>query len=386
MYRTPTRPRLPLLCCLMLLAACRADINDPACEGSGGAIDGGWIGLWEGHSYSWQDLSHRIAFLRAGVSMPAADGAMTAELGILGGSWADGRHYRDHPSYTLGHSRVRADDLVAWYDEVPLPIGPDGRASATIEVDLNALDLPRRQQWAIALTGICIDTDVPFLSGYDGSYSGDEGWTPRGFGARLSPVALAEKGGAVSFVASVHFSPGRLDRVHHNEALEFAQIETVISYALLGFDQGAVEPGLLEASAFYGSEGEVHSDIPRIPASERRLQLRGQPGLPSGLPLLRGFDFEFNANTGDDKPGRYLREWAAQIEEFSYDQTTGTADLLIDGYASHSSTIQEGDLEVEFSATVDLLQLADPQTEILRSRVADDQSILGSWSHDIAAR
>lgn len=375
--------RLLLVASILFLSACRAEINPPSCECNTGPVEDQWISVWEGHSYSWRDLSHRIAFLRAGVDLPAEDGSFAADLGILGGSWADGRNYRDHPSYSLGYSQIRSEELVGWYDEVPLVIGPDGRAEASIDIDLAALDLPRRSRWAVALRGICMDMDVPFLPGYDGSYTGDEGWTPQGFGARVSPLTIADKEQTASFVASIHFAPGRLDRVHHNEALEFAQVNARIRYALLGFNEGFVQPGLLQASAFYESQGEAHSDIEEIAEAERRLGISGQAGMPVALPLLRGFDFEFNATTGEDKPGRYLRQWAAQIEDFAYDPGTGVADVLIDGYASHSSAIQEGDLEVDFQAEVDLLQLSDAETEVLRSNVQGEQTTLGNWVHDV---
>jgi len=380
-----TSPGLLLVAVLVALSACRAEINEPSCECAVGPVSDGWISLWEGHSYTWQDLSHRIAFLRAGVDLPSEDGSFNADLGILGGSWADGRNYRDHPSYSLSHSRVLSEDLVAWYDEVPIQLGPDGRSSSEVVVDLAALDLPPKAHWAIAMRGICMDMDVDFLPGYDGSYSGDEGWTPRGLGAQLSPASHDSKARLLRFTATAHFQGGRLDRIHHNEALEFAQVETRIRYALLGFDHGVVSPGLVEASAFYDSEGESHSDIEPIPLAERTLQIQGQPELAVGLPLLRGWNFELNANTDDETPGRYLREWAARVDSFSYEADSGLAEVIVDGYASHSSAIQEGDLEVDFRAEVDLLQLADDHTIVVRGSIEGEQSTLGNWTHSVPA-
>ena len=55
----------------------------------------------------------------------------------------------------------------------------------------------------------------------------------------------------------------------------------------------------------------------------------------------------------------------------------------MDGYASHSSAIQEGDLEVDFQASVDLLQLADAQAEVIRGSVVGEQNTLGNWSHEV---
>ena len=376
--------QLLLLSSLLWLSSCRAEINEPSCECAAGPVEDGWIGLWEGHSYSWQDLSHRIAFLRAGVDLPADDGSFDADLGILGGSWADGRNYRDHPSYTFAHSRVLSDDLVAWYDEVPILLGPDGRNSTEVEIDLSALGLPPKRSWTTALRGVCMDMDVDFLAGYEGSYKGREGWTPRGFGVQLSPLEYDAKDELLRFTATAHFEPGRLDRIYHNEALEFAQIETRIRYALLGFDYGAVRPGQITASAFYDSVTESHSDIEPIPEQQRTLQIEGVPGLPIGLPLLRGWDFEFNANGEGDKPGRYLREWAAQVEDFSYEATSGIAEVVIDGYASHSSLIQEGSLEVDFRAEIDLLQLADSEAVVVRGVVEGNQDTLGNWTHPVA--
>ena len=372
-----------LLLLIALMFGCQAELNPPICESETGVINEGWIVLWEGHSYRWRDLSHRIAFLRAGVALPAEDGSFYADLGILGGSWADGRNYRDHPSYELSHRRVRAQGLVAWYGEEELLIEPDGSASLEVEVDLTELELPSRDRWAVALRGICMDMDIPLLPGYDGSYSGDEGWTPQGFGANLSATNVNAKEQRAHFTVNAHFQPGRLDRVHHNQALEFARIATHVRYTLLGFNDGALQHGLVEASAFYPSRGRIHSDIEPIPEEELRLNWQGAPDLPNALPLLRGFDIDLNASTDTERPGRYLREWAAQLEGFSYERETGRAQALIDGYVSHSSLIQEGDLEVDFHAEVDLLQLADPFAEFHQGRVAGEQPVLGTWSHPV---
>jgi len=375
---------LLLLASLLCLSSCIAEINEPSCECATGPVEDGWISLWEGHSYSWKDLSHRIAFLRAGVDLPGDDGSFDADLGILGGSWADGRNYRDHPSYTVAHSRVLSDDLVAWYGEVPILLGPEGRSSTEVVIDLATLDLPSRLSWTNSLRGICMDMDVDFLAGYDGSYAGKEGWTPRGFGVELSPLEHDDKDRLLRFTATAHFQGGHLDRIHHNEALEFAQVETRIRYALLGFNSGAVHPGQITASAFYNSAGERHSDIEPIPEAQRTLQIEGVPELPIGLPLLRGWDFELNVNDEDDKPGRYLREWAAQVQDFSYQANSGIAEVVINGYASHSSVIQEGDLEVDFRADIDLLQLADAEAIVVRGVEEGSQDRLGNWTHPVA--
>ena len=60
-------------------------------------------------------------------------------------------------------------------------------------------------------------------------------------------------------------------------------------------------------------------------------------------------------------------------------------EVIVDGYASHSSAIQEGDLEVDFRAEVDLLQLADDHTIVVRGSIEGEQSTLGNWTHSVPA-
>ena len=76
-----------------------------------------------------------------------------------------------------------------------------------------------------------------------------------------------------------------------------------------------------------------------------------------GIPLLRTWDFELNRSIGEE--GRYLRAFSAGVEDFSYDPDTGEAVAIVEAYCSIRSTFEEGDLDVEFVADVDLLQVDD---------------------------
>lgn len=366
----------------LLLLGCTSDPAPADCAASSpsGAVDDGWVVLWDGHGYRWERLSHRISFLRAGVDLPGDDGGFDGRMGLVGGPWSDGRAGADQPSFDLGYSHLRADGLSARYGSVGLQIGPDGEGSRTVVLDLDDLGIDGRQTYAIALSGICLQTDVPLAEGYDGGYDSGDGWTPSALGAGLSPAQV--DGGQLVFDASLRFEAGTLDRKKMGEAVPFAQVDGVVGYVVLALDEAAVTAGRIDASGFYPSEGKSYTDIPPLPEEDRRLSLQGLPGRPVGAPLLRSWDIALNESDADRR-GRYLRAWSARVEDFTYEPRTGVAEILADGYASHSSVLQEGDLEVRFSAEIDLLQTSGADDELLRGLARGSQDSLGAWDHPV---
>ncbi|MCA9570981.1 MAG: hypothetical protein KC656_24240, partial [Myxococcales bacterium] len=207
---------------LVLLSGCvRADLSKPDCACDTGVIPSERVPVWQGFSLRWRDISHRFAYLRAGIGFdPWAEGdadRFHAQLGTVGGDWSDGTMWRDFPAVDLGWTwvdlpgaevylgntelRVRGRDHCKIYDADPStpqaePCEPgdpdtqqcdaiaaenaltaevygeeacqvtadrpqDGRVVAREVVYLDDVGLAPRAHWAVVLAGVCGDTDLP---------------------------------------------------------------------------------------------------------------------------------------------------------------------------------------------------------------------------------
>jgi len=323
---------------LLLLAGCAA----PADE----------VVLWNDFGYSWEILNHRLALLRAGAAPGDEEGVVEAELGLSGGPFGD----IDDPNYDLAWTTVTSRRLQATYGSTDLRVGPDGRATARESIPLG--DLAAANVYAVALAGIDFVTDVEQepdypVDDYDPAY----GWTVQGFGVAVGMPEIVDD--ALSFDVSAHFKGGPLDRDDMNAAMPFATVGATVRWVVLTVSSGALITEPFEVSAYYAVGGQVNTPHPPIDESLRQLTLVGAPGLAVGVPVLRAWDFELNRSL--DEEGRYLRAFSAGIEEFDYEPATGEASVLVDAFASIESLIQEGDLEVDFTAEIGLLQIDDPK-------------------------
>jgi hypothetical protein len=143
----------------------------------------------------------------------------------------------------------------------------------------------------------------------------------------------------------------------------------------------------LEAQAYYAID-PPNTPHPPIPEEDRRLTLEGQAGHSFAIPLLQSWDFELNRSlptTGDASEGRYLRQFSAGIESFDYSASDGRAELLVDGFVSLSSFIEEGDLEVEFSADVGLLQWQDDEATERAATFEGTSEVLGRFDQVVSS-
>ncbi len=318
--------------------------------------------LWDGYGYEWEDLSHRISRLRSGAAA-ADDGAVAAEIGLVGGPWSTGEILADEPHWSLGWRAVDSAKLRSGSGAIDFTIPAEGLAATTVRVPLADIDDREGVTWAVALAGFDLDMDVPLAEGapeYDPTF----GWTPQGFGVGLGEPAV--DGDELVFDAWMHFKPGPLDCapggdcVEMNAAIPYAQVAGQLRWLVLAAapgSDGAVSSERLSTGRWYDA-GDGDTPHPPIDPDQRTLVFAGQPQRSLGLPLLRSWDFELNRHI--DEEGRYLRAFSAGIEELDYDPDTGEATVIVDAYCSIRSVLEEGDLEVEFTADVDLLQLHDP--------------------------
>lgn len=354
--------RLLALALGLLLAGCggRASVLDRSCAFETGVVEGDWLPLFGGHSYDWLYLSHRVAYLRAGVERPDPDGSFGVPLGLIGGDWSTGQFADDYPWYRVEHQRVSTDAVQGWFGTTTMTVPTTGHAQQRVTIDLDATKLPADGDKIVVLQGLCFDTARPLGRDYAGSYDPALGWTVRGFGVGVEAVGASED--TLDLDVSAHFQAGPLDREDLNEAIPHSEVQATVAYAVLNLPDGVLTPAEHHSSMFFPSQGESYSETPLPPDDERTATVEGVAGYPTAVPVLQGFDFELNAAHDPDRAGRYLRGWHARVDAFDYDPDTGAADIRIDGWASHSSAFQEGDLEVEFHARLGLLQLPESAT------------------------
>jgi hypothetical protein len=369
----------------VLFGGCRpAQIVEPDCFGGDPSTQSDRAVLWDGYGYHWQDLSHRIAFLRAGTSAPDEDGNFVAQMGILGGDWADGRVYRDQPHFANGHSILQAGGagLAVPDGEVERSVGADGRAAATVDLDLDEVGLPDRENYLVGLRGVCLDANVPLGDGYTGDYDPSKGWTPQAFGARVADPVVDGRG--FTFTAALRFEAGALDRGLMNDAIPHQRLDGTVRYVVLALDAASVTRASVGANVFHSSRGEAHSYIPEIPPEALTVPFEAAPGGTVAFPLLTGWQFVLNRESDPEQRGRYLRSWTARIDAFDYAPEDGSASVTMDLYLSHASTFQEGDLEVEHTGEFDFVVLDDEDATLERGLVLEAMDTLGNFDHSVS--
>jgi len=317
------------------------------------------VPVWGGFDYTWERLSHRISFFQSGVGEASADGSFALDLGMIGGPFSLGSALPEEVNYRAPWWWLQSKSLRAHFGERQLSIGPSGIVREEVTVDLVSLGMDDLEVVTVALAGLSWDMDVPQSEDFPTNYDAAEGWTPQVFGAGIDQVVVAD--GQVRFSIWLEFLAGRLDREDMNAAMEFLTIAGSLRYVVLAAD-GAHTQGQLQASAWYPID-PPNSDIPAIDLAQRTLVLDGADGLPVAVPLIHSWRFVLNREI--EQEGRYLRALSASFESFDYSPERGEATLVMDAYCSHSSVFEEGELQVEFSAEVGLLQLADPSASVL---------------------
>ena len=251
-----------LLAVGILLAGCQQmELNSTSCSFGDGEAPGETAVLMEGYHYHWDQLSHRISYLKAGVGVPDDDGSAVGHLGLLGGPWSDGRRFVDLPSYGLGYAHLQSSEVTAWYGHVPLRIPSGGRIEEPVSVSLSDLALPQREHWLVALAGFCFDTDVPGEGDFNNGYDPVDGWAIKDLAVGISPALATES--TVDFVAAAELRGGTIDRDNHNEAMLHAQVDADLADVERQVDQSDAIGGILrqQTRQVDGERGGAHSAL-----------------------------------------------------------------------------------------------------------------------------
>ncbi len=327
------------------------------------------IPLWGGFDYAWERLSHRISFFRSTVGPASPDGSFTVEQGLIGGPWSLSSALPEVVNYRTPWWWVQSSSLSAYRASVDLEIGATGLVQQDISLSLDAIGLDPSEVVTVALGGLSLNMDVPQGPDFPADYDPAEGWTPQVFGAGVENIV--HEAGSVSFSLWLQFQAGPLDREDMNEALEFLTIQASLTYLVLGAE-GAYSEAVIEASSWYPID-PPNSEIPPMDLAQRTALISGVEGLPLAVPLIRSWQFTLNRELAGE--GRYLRALAMAIEDFEYEPSSGEARLVLDAYCSHSSAIEEGELQVEFKADVGLLQLESASSSVLSGELAGGAAV-----------
>lgn len=325
------------------------------------------IALFAGYRYDWEELSHRVAYLRAVTHAPSG-GVVQADLGIIGGNFSTGGVDSDVPTWTLSWLELDSGHVAVIEGSSELVVDGSGAASVPVSVPLPEAAWPSVD---VALRGVTFDSDLPLADGAPGDYDPSHGWTPQRMGAGVRDLAV--DGGDATFVAWMAYdaeAANDTDRPTMAANTEFLQLAGTVHWSLL-LHRGQVTDSTLSARD-YILRDPPFTDIQPLPAAERTLVIEGPEGAPLGVPLLRSWDLTFNATIG--REGRYLRAFGARLDTWDYDAERGAGTGVWDLFASHSSLVEEGDLEVDFTVEAALLQLDDPEGAVtLRSATSTSE-------------
>ena len=322
------------------------------------------VSVWGGFDYRWERLSHRLSFFQSRVGPASPNGAFNAQLGMIGGPWSMSSALPEVVHYRAPWWWVQSDSLQAYAGSVDLDIGPSGLARREIRLSLEAIALDAAEVVTVALAGVSLDMDVPQGPEFPSNYDPAEGWTPQIIGAGVDSIVLA--GDDLSFSLWLQFKAGPLDRQDMNEALEFLTIGGSVAYVVLAA-AGHYSEAHVEASSWYPID-PPHSDIPAMDVAQRTVVISNLDPLPLALPVIRSWQFVLNSDL--DEEGRYLRALAMAIDSFEYHPSNGEARVVLDAYASHSSVIEEGELQVEFNADIGVLQLRSDSSSVVSGDLA----------------
>lgn len=267
-----------------------------ACAGSGEPelVMTGW-------AYEWEQLSHRISYLRVGI---ASDSSL--RLGLVGGDWSTGASFTDTPMYRVGYQRFVATDLHVARGTATLLVGPDPSATTTLE--LPAPEGSESTEFTAVINGFSINTGIPQGPDYPADYDPAFGYTSNGFGFWLGDVE--RNGDTLSVPLEVLLRWGPQDREDVNAAIPFAVSEVTVDVVLIGGPKPAETLSLSEVADY--AWDPPYSDQPPM-----EIPFGFDGGAPEGVIGWRGFDLQSNLAGPNAGEGDYLRAFGAELEPVS---------------------------------------------------------------------
>jgi hypothetical protein len=301
--------------------------------------------LLTGWNYEWEELSHRIAYLRVGV-----DDETRLSLGLKGGDWSTGATFVDTPHYRVRYERVTSAGLTVLRGTATLLVGPEPTGSTTLTID--AGDLPAGRNLVAVIDGFSLDTDAPQPEGYPADYDPALGYASNGFGVALGDVS--RDGDSLQIPVDVTVRWGPQDREDMNAAIPFAVTAVTVDVAVLA---ASATPDLLPVEA----HADYEYDPPNTDQPPMDAAVAFDSGPREGIVAWRSFDLQGNLTGRDAGEGDYLRAVGAEL--VPSDIAASTWDGDVEATLSTSSSIEFTQLTADFSGELVRVGLPDVVAE-----------------------
>lgn len=302
--------------------------------------------LLTGWQYEWEQLSHRVSFLRVGVEEDTS-----LSLGLVGGDWSTGATFTDTPLYRVRYQRVVGAGVQVVRGSATLEVGPEPDGSTTLVLD--GADLPANASLVAVIDGFTLDTNVPQPDGYPADYDPAYGYTSNGFGLALGEPERDGTDVRIPVDATVRWGPQ--DRSDVNAALVHAVTGVTVDVALIAFD------GELDVLALSGARPYVEQPRPYTEQPPMEIPVDFAGGAREGFVAWRSFDLQLNLEGNDVGQGDYLRAFGAEVvpTEAAPRAWTGTATATM----STSSLSEWSDAHAGFTGELVRVGARDVVTE-----------------------
>lgn len=256
-----------------------------------------------GWSYAWEDLSHRISYLRFGLEQDSS-----LSLGLVGGDWSTGETATDTPTWRARYERVRTTEAAFAFGTLDLEVGPEGVAEGELFVPAPP-DLIEREGLVAFLSGFGIDTDVPQGSDYPDDYDPGHGYTSNGFAFALGDPVPDGDGVRVPVAATVRWGPQ--DRDDMNAAIPHAVTAVHVGVVVVGFDGDLVRASLQEGATYLPANPDASVwALTEQPPMQGDVALEGDGR--EGFVGWTAFDLQVNLQGAFAGEGDYLRAFGVE--------------------------------------------------------------------------
>ncbi len=255
--------------------------------------------LLTGWEYEWEQLSHRVSYLRVGVEEDTS-----LSLGLVGGDWSTGTTFTDTPLYRVRYQRIEGAGIRIVRGAATLLVGPDPSGTTTLVLD--GTDLPANASLVAVIDGFTLDTSVPQPDGYPDGYDPAYGYTSQGFGLALGEPERDGTDVRIPIDATVRWGPQ--DREDVNAAIPHAVTEVSVDVALVAFDGDLEVFPLAGARPYDPTQERPYTEQPPI---EMPVDFSG--GAREGFVAWRSFDLQLNLEGPSVGEGDYLRAFGAEV-------------------------------------------------------------------------
>ncbi|MFZ5476515.1 MAG: hypothetical protein ACOZNI_07025 [Myxococcota bacterium] len=297
-----------------------------------------------GWRYEWQELSHRVAYVRVGLEDDSS-----LRLGLVGGDWSTGEQFSDAPDYAVRYARVRTPFARAVRGEVTFEVGPDGTAEAEAVVDAGELG---DGELVALLDGFEIDTDVAQGDDYPADYDPAHGYASQGFAFAAGTPVREGDAVRVPVVATVRWGPQ--DRPDMNEAVPFATTGVSVRVLVVAHD------GEL-ATREVAVERQQPWDPPMTEQEPLLADVAFDSPRPEGFVGWTALDLQANFDGPDAGEGEYLRAFGAELAPTADEK--GAWEGEVAATLSNTSLSEFTQLHAGFTGTLAYVGVKDAEVE-----------------------